>query len=73
MGDKKTGFALLDKAEHLRVAARGGRSAKRRHRWSTAEAIAAGRKGGLTRALRDAERRENLRRERVDALGVTSF
>lgn len=62
MRAKKTGFALLKRDELLRVAASGGRQAhklKKAHRWTVAEARAAGRKGGLARVA-------SVRRKRLD-------
>jgi uncharacterized protein len=44
------GFAAMDPQKRREIAANGGRKAQqlgKAHRWTTGEAIAAGRKGGL--------------------------
>jgi general stress protein YciG len=48
---KKRGFAALTPEQRREIASKGGRAAQRKgraHRWTQAEAIEAGRKGGLT-------------------------
>jgi uncharacterized protein len=47
------GFASMDEEKQRRIARRGGRAAHAKgtaHEWTTEEARAAGRKGGLARA-----------------------
>lgn len=45
---QKRGFALLPKERVREIAAMGSRAVKNRHQWTSEEAKAAGRKGGLT-------------------------
>lgn len=50
---RKRGFASMDPAKRAQIAAEGGRAAHREgraHKFSSAEAREAGRKGGLTAA-----------------------
>ena len=49
------GFASLDPATVRALASKGGKAAhalRRAHRWTSAEAVAAGRKGGQARGRR---------------------
>ena len=49
---KKRGFALLSSAEHAKVSSKGGTTSHKKgtaREWTTAQARAAGRKGGETR------------------------
>jgi len=48
----KRGFATLDPEEHHELSSRGGKNAHKRHKWTPEEAREAGRKGGLTAAIR---------------------
>lgn len=48
----KRGFASMNKAKQREIASKGGRTAHEKgtaHRWTPAEASAAGRKGGSAR------------------------
>lgn len=50
MGKEKSGFASMDKARQLELAAKGGRNAHIKgtaHKFTSEEGVAAGRKGGL--------------------------
>ncbi len=58
MGATKQGFAGMDPAKQKEIARRGGRNAHLKgtaHQWTSAEAVAAGRKGGKSRARKLAE------------------
>jgi general stress protein YciG len=49
---KPTGFALLDPEERRKITSKGGKAAHAAgtaHRWTSEEAVAAGRKGGRNR------------------------
>lgn len=60
MGTQHRGFASMDKNKQRAIASKGGRAAHTRgtgHEWTSEEARAAGRKGGL-------RQQQNKRRER---------
>jgi general stress protein YciG len=62
MAKRRQGFAVLDPARQWEIASQGGKAAhaqKVAHRWTSAEAAAAGRKGG------QAAQRRRLERERT--------
>jgi uncharacterized protein len=54
-GIKDRGFASMDTDKHRELARKGGLAAQRKgtaHRWTSEEAMRAGRKGGMTSARR---------------------
>jgi len=59
MAIEDRGFASMDRTRQRELASKGGKKAhalKRAHQWTKEEAQAAGRKGGLARRKRDAEK-----------------
>lgn len=59
MANSDKGFGSMDPAKQREIASKGGKAAHRKgtaHQFTHEEAQAAGRKGGLTRVRRRAER-----------------
>ena len=58
MAKEDRGFASMDRAKQREIASKGGRAAHEKgtaHEWTTDEARAAGRKGGLAARRRQAQ------------------
>ena len=61
MGKEDRGFASMDRAKRREIASKGGKAAHEKgtaHEWTSEEARAAGRRGGLAGPRRRAEMRD---------------
>lgn len=59
MGNETKGFASMDKAKQREIASKGGKAAHAKgnaHEWTSEEARAAGRKGGLASSRQRSQR-----------------
>jgi uncharacterized protein len=68
MGNEPRGFAGMDRETLRAISAKGGANAHangRAHKWTSAEATAAGKKGGAASAVLQREKRRRERAERL--------
>lgn len=71
MSIRDRGFASMDRRKQKSIASKGGKAAHQKgvaHQWNSAEATAAGRKGGAASA-RNKQLKKEQRREQTENVG----
>ena len=76
MGIEDRGFASMDRNKQREIASKGGKAAHQKrtaHEWTSEEARAAGRKGGVASHLRKLQLQQREQAQAVEAFEQDAF